>query len=284
MRMIRFGRLTLVATLAMACSKDGDGSGSTGGDGSGDGTADDGEGATGPGGDGTDGGGDGGSGSDGGADQCTSDEECFGRGEYCDLGTNRCEADDTPPDSTGDQSGTFATMVIPFFRGLVCTKPDVQAGASVPFWVDPCLHPCLDVKTYRHTNFFECVGDTCGLWIVQWSEASGVDCPEDVFGSFSPDLCDYSLFPPAGKTINTTEIVREDGSPIVGTLRTEIPFLSNADIAEIAVDQSRATIKDKIWQYPQDPGRIIDMTLSADGPTPPAECDTGTCECFMIGF
>jgi hypothetical protein len=82
-------------------------------------------------------------------------------------------------------------------------------------------------------------------------------------------------------------VLRDDGTPISGTMLIEVPYLSNEDIAEIVEgDLSTTEILDKVWKYPQDPGRVVgpvDMTPSS--PAPPEICNgSESCECFQVGF
>lgn len=225
--------------------------------------------------------------------ECDTDEDCRARGAVgCDVMQSKCIIDDTVPDSTGDQSGTFSSMPIPFYRGQLCTSMEVKAGSPIPMYLNPCLHDCLEVNSYRHQNFYECVGGTCEMFVIQWGVATGTDCPENVFGNFGADRCDYTIFPEDGKHISSQPVIRDDDSPIVGTMLIEVPFLSNADIKDIADDPNdRDQIKEKMHQYVRKPNRTPGsgtderISMQAGSPAPPEMCNgKENCECFQIGF
>jgi len=271
----RLGRLLLSVFVAAACAPKDDSQQ----DGGSDGSADDG----GDGGD--DGDGSDGSGTSGGGGPCFVDQDCFGRGEHCNTETGLCGEGDPHPDETGDPPGmSFPTMHVPFFRGQLCTTLDVLAGTQIPATISPCLHPCLEVTGgYKLHHFWDCTGSSCTAWAIWSIPAAGTGCPDDVFGQFDQSQCVYDN--PLDFRLKAT--VRDDGTPISGTMMIEVPYLSNDDAAEIAEGSlSTSEILEKVWKYPEDPDRLvgpIDLTLAS--PAPPELCNGPTnCECFPVGF
>jgi hypothetical protein len=219
--------------------------------------------------------------------ECTVDEECHGRGEYCDTQNSVCLVDDTIPDKTGEPAGAnFETMNIPFFRGQLCTKMEVRSGSQIPFTISPCLHPCLEVTGgYNLRHFWDCSGSSCRAWVIWTIPASGTGCPADVFGQFDegqfPCVYDNALDAALKATI------REDETPISGTMIIEVPFLSNDDIDSIVGgNDSTDAILDIVYQYVEQDNRVTErIRMDAANPQPPAACDGPTnCDCISIGF
>jgi hypothetical protein len=216
---------------------------------------------------------------------CTVDEDCHGRAEYCDTQNSVCLVDDTVPDRSGDSPGTsFATMNIPFFRGQLCTKMEVISGSQIPFTISPCLHPCLEVTGgYKLQHFWDCTGSSCNAWIIWSIPASGTGCPEDVFGQFDQSQCVYDNALDA----RLKATIRDDGTPIAGTMKIEVPFLSNEDIdAIVGGDNSTDSILDRVYEYIEQDNRVTDrIRMDQANPQPPEECLGPTnCECINIGF
>ena len=79
--------------------------------------------------------------------QCSSDEDCTGRGTVCELTTSECIPVTKDYSSTAEPSPplSFSDKAIPFFRGRICSAPnrEVQTGSAVPITFQPCLHPCI---------------------------------------------------------------------------------------------------------------------------------------------
>ena len=71
-------------------------------------------------------------------------------------------------------------------------------------------------------------------------------------------------------------------------LPMEVPFLSNADMAQIAANpEDHDTIEQLVHQYPEDDGRVPDgrsISILSSHPAPPTSCRDGACPCFPIGF
>lgn len=220
--------------------------------------------------------------------QCQTDEECTGRGQVCDVENSICidtEWDASSTENPAPQS--FTNKVIPFFRGQVCTTPNVRAGSEFPVQMTPCFHPCITVNSFKFKHFFECTGSVCNAWAVLWVVGDGDACPADAFSEFDTGQCNF-LDPPIEFTVKTTL----DTGPIIGSMAFEIPFLTNVDMASLAPtgteDPSVDAMKARIFQYPQDPSRLVNngmpLSLLDNHPLPPASCADGGCECFNIGY
>ncbi len=218
--------------------------------------------------------------------ECAAGSPCP-RGEECNLAEAICETLDLPTDSTESPApATFSGKAVPFFRGEVCTVRETKAGESFPVFVNPCLHPCLDVGRFEFKHSWNCVGSSCDAWAAMWVTAdSAANCPEDAFGQFDRAQCVYST--PVEFSISP---VFDDGTAIQGSMQLEIPFFSNADMAEIAAaDGSQAAIEARISQYPEDLGRVpsgepISILDSHAAPPPSCGDDGSACDCFEIGF
>jgi hypothetical protein len=175
-----------------------------------------------------------------------------------------------------------------YHRGRVCTLQQVQAGASFPVRLEPCLHPCLAPGLFKFKHSWNCLGASCQAWAVMWIRADSLPegCPGDAFGAFDPSQCVYSESVAVELEISP---VLADGSPVQGSMRLEVPFLTNADIAEVAAKSDDAELlASKIDQYPPlDERTVVDaISLLPTDPAPPESCgETGEdCECFSIGF
>lgn len=218
--------------------------------------------------------------------ECSLSSPCP-RGQSCDVDNALCLALDLPTDATEDPATpTFSDRAVPFFRGEVCTVHETKAGEAFPVSLNPCLHPCLATNMFQFKHSWNCVGSSCDAYGLMWVMASSIaTCPEDAFGAFDRSLCEYPN--PVEFTINP---VYADGRAIEGTMRLEIPFLSNGDLAEIAASPDDSDLIDaKIRQYPEDNGRVVggrNISILNGHPSPPASCgDQGeNCECFELGF
>ena len=216
---------------------------------------------------------------------CNEDADCD-RGQLCEAGTAECVDQNLDLTSTENPAPSdFSTKIVPFFRGTVCTVHSVQAGASFPVYMSPCLHPCLTSSSFQFKHNWNCIGSSCDAYALMWVSAEGAACPADAFGKFDRSQCDYST--EVAFSINP---VYDDGRAIEGQMRLEIPFLSNADASQIAADPDNAGLRDNtIQKYPQEMGRIpggMDISLLSSNPPPPAECgESGAaCDCFDVGF
>jgi len=217
--------------------------------------------------------------------ECSEGSPCP-RGEMCNLAEAICEPLDLPTNATESPAeATFADKAFPFFRGQVCTVMETQAGQSFPVFVNPCLHPCLDVSRFEFKHSWNCTGSTCDAYVAMWMNAAGNACPEDAFGQFAAAQCQYST--PIALSIDPTY---GDGSAVKGTMEFEVPFLSNDDAAAIAASGGDlAVIEERMQQYAQDPSRIVGgapISILDTHPAPPADCgaDGSGCDCFEVGF
>ncbi len=209
------------------------------------------------------------------------DEECD-RGEVCEIETAECV--DRVVDTTNTETpapATFSSKAVPFFRGEVCTVHDVQAGQPIPIRLNPCFDPCITSNSFHHKHYYSCVGTHCQAWAIMYVDANATACPADAFGRFEESRCVYD------KPVDLSITVTVADEPVSGNLYLEVPFLSNADMTEIAANfDNTDLIREKIDFYPQEAGRKVgaDITMRPDGPMPPASCDAGGCECVKVGF
>jgi hypothetical protein len=219
---------------------------------------------------------------------CNADLDCD-RGQQCELESAECidlglavDATETPTPEM------FDDKTIPFFRGRVCTVHSVKAGSAFPVFLDPCVHSCLTVSSFNFKHSWNCVGSRCSAWGTVWVNASGAGCPGDAFGRFDRSQC-VTIDDPVEFTI-TAQF--GDGQPIEGQMRLEIPFLTNADIADASALSGQAQtdrIEELLHKYPEDPSRVpggMNISLLDSNPEPPATCgpDGSMCDCFDIGF
>ncbi|MCA9634598.1 MAG: hypothetical protein KC420_01000 [Myxococcales bacterium] len=218
------------------------------------------------------------------AGQCDQSRPCTERGEICDTVDKVCIAADFDVDETapGPANGSFGPSVVPFFRGKVCVATKAKPGERIPVSISPCLHPCVSPGPFTQVNKWQCSGSLCeGLNLMYLSAATGVGCPAEVFGRFDAGSCAYPLtidagqgpFNPAGIFFN-------------GTATTEIPFLSNEEMARVANNASNDEIWSMVKAYPQEDSRVFSISLSDANPSAPANCtdDPSLCECRDVGF
>lgn len=218
---------------------------------------------------------------------CDADTPCAGRGQACDLMTSTCMAVDPETDSTDETSpASFSGLAVPFFRGQICLPHEVKSGATIPVSLSPCLHPCLAPTSFEFKHFFSCVGSSCDAYATMWVVADSVadGCPADAFARFDSNMCSYPMDP-----VNFGIATSLDSGPISGSMLLEVPFLSNADIAQISeAGNDQALFESLVFQYPQDNGRVPDgrsIQLLPDHAEPPETCNgTENCSCFDIGF
>ncbi|MEM6992823.1 MAG: hypothetical protein AAF721_20075 [Myxococcota bacterium] len=218
---------------------------------------------------------------------CDADTPCAGRGQMCNLMTSTCEAAELATDSTDEASPTtFTDVEVPFFRGEICVPHEVKSGSTIPVSLSPCMHPCLAASSFEFKHFFSCVGSSCDAYATMWVVADSVpeNCPADAFGRFDRAMCTYPMDP-----VNLGIATSLESGPISGSMLLEVPFLSNADIAEISASGSDQDLFESlVFQYPQDNGRVPDgraIQLLPENPEPPEACNGAeNCPCYDIGF
>lgn len=199
-----------------------------------------------------------------------------------------------PTDSTEDPApSNFSNKQVPFHRGEVCLVHEVQAGQPIPVLMNPCLHPCMAMSSFKFKHSWSCVGSSCDAWGALWMVVSGDSCPADAFGDFDKSQCTYPT--PVEFQINASY---EEDRPVEGMMRFEVPFLSNEDAAStwgLVSDDSNpgsedtAAIQSKINQYPENDARVpggMSISLLANNPAPPESCGAQgeNCDCFDVGF
>jgi hypothetical protein len=216
--------------------------------------------------------------------ECTETKPC-GRGEVCDLELNACVMANVDTTTTETPApATFTGKPVPFFRGNVCTLHDVQAGAPVPVHLEPCFDACISSNSFHHKHYYTCTGTHCQAWAMMYVDANATACPADAFTKFDPARCVYDPM----KAVDLSIEVVVQGEPVQGTMTLEIPYLSNADLVEIAANfDDTDLLREKIDQYPQEQNRIVGgmpINLSAASPAPPASCAGGACPCYQVGF
>lgn len=216
---------------------------------------------------------------------CSNDLDCD-RGQLCELESAECVDQNLAQDSTESPApADFTSKVVPFFRGRVCTVHSVKAGTEFPVFIEPCLHPCLDPGMFQFKHSWSCIGSSCEAYAIMWIDAAGMGCPADAFGKFDRGQCVYPQH--VEFTINPTYM---DGSAIEGQMRLEIPFLSNADIGQIAADPDNTDLREQlIHKYPESQTRVpggADISLLNSNPAAPSTCgaDGSMCECSDVGF
>ena len=218
--------------------------------------------------------------------ECSEGSGCP-RGEMCNLAEAVCELIDLPTDATESPApATFTNKNIPFFRGRVCTVTETAPGEAFPVFINPCLHPCLDVSKFEFKHSWTCQGSSCDAYAVLWMNVDAASaCPEDAFGQFPAGQCQYTT--PVTLSIDP---VYGDGAPVKGSMALEIPFLSNEDAEAIAAaDGGPGVTESRMAQYAPDPARIVGgapISILDSHPAPPADCgpDGSGCDCFEIGF
>jgi hypothetical protein len=187
---------------------------------------------------------------------------------------------DDPEDCTGEGSGDFAKFVLPFFRGEVCTADKLRPGDMLPISWNPCVHPCIDPQKYGWRYLVRCTGGVgCTIAFMQYyREATGSDCPSDVFAKFNPDGCKY-----IGPHKGLSEGLQSFGYPEDALL---VPFITNEDAAAVAALEPSADVWMRIDGHTQADDRTIPLSVSDQNPAPPTECGPGVpgCTCKQIGF
>jgi hypothetical protein len=216
---------------------------------------------------------------------CDEGTPCRARGETCDLEVGECVATEVDPSTTESPApGSFSDKVIAFHRGEICLPHEVQSGESLPVLLRQCLHPCVAISSYEFEHGFECRGSSCNARVLMWTNGSSAPtgCPAEAFSSFDAGQCQY------GSDVEFMLATETSNGPISGSMRLEIPFLTNADAAEIAADpDDEDTVERLVQQYPQYDERIPDgrsISILPGNPAPPPSCRDGACPCYPIGF
>jgi hypothetical protein len=215
--------------------------------------------------------------------ECSAGIACPNRGEACDLTTKTCEPQNLDVDGTAPAPGpTDFTRVLPFFRGKVCMPTKVQPGDKIPVHVEMCHHSCVTPAGFQYKSQYKCSGSVCdGALVVYLPGAQGAACPTDVFGKFAKTDCTYFTVDASVGGFSVSSI-----GPITGNGTVEIPFLTNDDADDIVAGATTDQIWDMIYKYPQDAGRVFNITMNGANPKAPANCvdDPSLCDCKEIGF
>ena len=217
---------------------------------------------------------------------CSTDADCPGRGEVCDLATALCVPEDIATDNSIDPAPEeFTGLVVPFFRGRACTTHEVMSGSDIPLTLEPCFHPCVVPQSFQFKHVFSCVGSSCDAFATMWVVADSADggCPSDAFGRFDESMCVYDT--PVEFGISTTS----DSGPISGSMRLEIPFLTGDDAEQIAgASNNQSLFEMLVNQYPSDNNRVPggeSISVLPGNEEPPEDCNgSENCDCFDVGF
>lgn len=187
---------------------------------------------------------------------------------------------DAPDDCTGMGEGDLSTFVLPFFRGEVCYADKLRPGDGLPISWNPCVHPCIDPQKSGWRYLVRCSGGVgCEIAFLQYyREATGTDCPSDVFAKFNQTGCKY-----LGPHYGLSEGLKSFGYPDDKLL---VPFITNEDATAVNALEPAADVWTRIDGHTQSPDRYIPLSVSADNPAPPTQCGPGVpgCTCKEIGF
>lgn len=215
--------------------------------------------------------------------ECSIGKPCTRRGEACDDTTKSCEPQDLDVDGTAPAPAPADfTRTLPFFRGKVCMPTKVQPGNKIPVQVSMCVHTCVTANSYQFKNQFRCTGTVCEAALMVYTpDAAGTGCPEDVFGKFPKSDCQYVEVSAGVGGFSIDGI-----GPITGQGTVELPFLTNDDVQTVVDGASTDQNWQTIYKYPQDSGRVFNVTMSGSNPAAPANCvdDPSLCDCKEIGF
>lgn len=215
--------------------------------------------------------------------ECSAGAPCQRRGEACDAVTKTCEPQDLDVDGTAPAPApSDFTRNLPFFRGKVCMPTAVQPGDKIPVHVEMCHHGCVTPGGFKFKSQYTCSGSVCdGALVVYLPDAQGAACPADVFGKFAKADCAYFNVDASVGGFTVSGV-----GDITGSGTVEIPFLSNEDADEIVGGAEGDKLWSLIYKYPQDSGRVFNITMNGSNPAAPANCteDPSKCECREIGF
>ena len=199
--------------------------------------------------------------------ECSNSKPCDGRGEVCE--NNSCVQAEVDLSSTDPEfaGGDFGPIALPFFRGTVCAPRQVQSGSVIPFKFEMCVHPCVAFTNFKFSHHHVCDSGVCSADVLAWlRDAAGTACANDAFGKFSTDQCVYVTIDASLGPITA------NGGDHSGAVDVEIPYLSNADIAEIEGGAEFGRVQEIIQQYPQDPSRVITVDIEPGHPAAPESC------------
>ena len=217
-----------------------------------------------------------------GSSECAQGKPCETRGEACDESINECVPQDLDVDATGPvpAPASFSGVALPFFRGKVCMPTAVKPGDTIPVKLSMCINPCISAGSYTFKKQYKCTGSYCDSAVLEYyGKASGAGCQQDTFGQFDAAQCVYTdIKASAGPFVI-------NGNAVTGNAKVEIPFLTNEDAAQIRDGASTDTVWALINQYPQDPERVFDISMSGSNAAAPGDCvDESKCVCKTIGL
>lgn len=217
------------------------------------------------------------------AGECSAGAPCPNRGEACDEVSNTCEPQQLDVDGTGpDPAPASFTETLPFFRGRVCAATNIQPGDKIPVTIEMCVNKCVKQTGHKFKSQYKCNGSNCeAALVVYLPGAQGTACPGDTFGEFAKADCQTVTIEAGAGPLSTAST-----GAITGTATLELPFLTNEDVKEIAGTDNFDKVWEVIYKYPQDAGRVFQLTMNASNPKAPAKCadDPGLCTCKEIGF
>jgi len=190
---------------------------------------------------------------------------------------------DSPEGCTAMGGGDFTSFTLPFFRGRVCVSDAPQPGDTVAISMSTCVHPCLTPGPFKYKYLYRCDGSGCELGLVGYHpDTTGTSCPEDVFGEFPAEACEY-----AGPYAFTTGALVLGQDPFAGAASLLVPFMTNADVEAInGGDDMSASVWMRIEGHTQDPMRSLPMSFAPANMPAPAACGEGVpgCTCKDIGL
>jgi len=179
--------------------------------------------------------------------------------------------------------GDLTSFTLPFFRGRVCVSDAVQPGDPVAISMSTCVHPCLTPGQFKYKYMYRCDGAGCEMAIVGYHPGTtGTNCPEDVFGEFPAETCQY-----AGPYAFTTNGLVLGMDPFAGSGSLLVPFMTNADVeAIVGGDDASASVWMRIESHTQDPTRAFAMSFAPGNQKAPVACGEGVagCTCRDIGL
>ncbi|MFZ6185553.1 hypothetical protein [Nannocystis pusilla] len=214
--------------------------------------------------------------------ECSAGAPCPRRGEACDDTTNTCELQMLDVDGTGPNPAPAGfTDTLPFFRGTVCAATNVQPGDKIPVKIEMCVDPCVTSKGHKFKSQYKCNGTVCeAALVVYLPDAVGANCPAAAFGEFPKANCKYVTIEASAGPLST-----QNTGAITGTGTLELPFLTNEDAKEINATNNYDAVWQIIYKYPQDAGRVFQLSMNANNPPAPPDCkDAAKCTCKEIGF
>ena len=226
---------------------------------------------------------------------------CAGiRGGYCDAETTACATkSDDHPTAEANPIANFSGVETAFFRGTVCIPQNGAAKTGMPFTINmiPTLHACMQVdQVHPSRSFTQCQSSVCETFAYYAMTVSGSGCPDDAFGKFdTSNTATWFEGPRRSFTFNPLEV---NGTFEESLDYVEIPFLTNADAAEIRGvndNEKNAKIKELAYQYAEEEDRRLVIELrnthpeAACGPFDATNSNEGTihdpdCTCFQVGF